>query len=96
MQVYFLVKPYLESLVLLRRGGLLRVTAQHGLHVGDKGVAVEATDGVVVVLQPGEEQCAAPRLVLAHSSVDGELVLVPVHHVTIFSRLCIKTIHVGK
>ncbi len=58
-------------------GGLLWEAAQHRLHIGDECVAVELAHRLVVLLQPGEEQSAASRLVPAHSSVHCPLVLIP-------------------
>ena len=71
------VNSSLEPLVVLLCGGLLREAAQHRLHIGDECVAVELAHSLVVLLQPGEQQGAAPRLVTAHSSVHRPLVLIP-------------------
>ncbi len=71
------VNSSLEPLVVLLCGGLLREAAQHRLHIGDECVAVELAHSLVVLLQPGEQQGAAPRLVPAHSSVHRPLVLIP-------------------
>ena len=72
------VQKRLQPLVLGLRGHLLGEASHHLLGVGDKGVAEELADGIVVVLQPGEDESAAAcRLVFAHRRVNRPLVLAP-------------------